>query len=455
MKKSENYNEYKIKILNNIALNEKEKENIENTINSIDEQIKRLNKEKMQFQQLIDYNNLKEKGFSNDKICEFWKEDEKFIDETEQFVEQYLKYKNTMFGYPANMLHRSGTTEYLRYLESKMYLINNCGDPNETGNYKMDSKKVELKIIDMVKDNLKLPKDDYFGYITSGGTEGNFWGIREGFSRFKNGVLYFSDESHYSIEKFVKFGTISKLDNYKIETIDDGRINVKKLLIIIKQNWYEKGQPAILALTWGTTKTGAIDDIKTIQKELKKEKIPYYLHIDAALYGGIPKNQINAPIISDFNIDFDSIAISLHKYIGSSKVNGVVIAKKKTNHNFIDYIGQEDTTYLGSRDSHNFSVYQQMRELYYRSKIDEYEENIFYTENLLKNKKVKYSKCENSNTFVLEKASDVICAKYQLSAFENKGKKLMHIIIFPYHKKEYINGLISEIADSLKANKSM
>ena len=147
MKKSENYNEYKIKILNNIALNEKEKENIENNINSIDEQIKRLNKEKMQFQQLIDYNNLKEKGFSNDKICEFWKEDEKFIDETEQFVEQYLKYKNTMFGYPANMLHRSGTTEYLRYLESKMYLINNCGDPNETGNYKMDSKKVELKII--------------------------------------------------------------------------------------------------------------------------------------------------------------------------------------------------------------------------------------------------------------------------------------------------------------------
>ena len=45
MKKSENYNEYKIKILNNIALNEKEKENIENNINSIDEQIKRLNKE--------------------------------------------------------------------------------------------------------------------------------------------------------------------------------------------------------------------------------------------------------------------------------------------------------------------------------------------------------------------------------------------------------------------------
>ena len=249
------------------------------------------------------------------------------------------------------------------------------------------------------------------------------------------------------VEKFVKFDNVSKLDNCKISSTSSGKINTEKLIKEIRENWYSKNKPAILVLTWGTTKTGEKDDIKIIQEILKKEKIPYYLHIDAALYGGIPNNQDNAPIISNLNIDFDSIAISLHKYIGSPKVNGIIIAKKKTNHKYIDYIGQEDTTYLGSRDSLNFSVYQQIKELFYRSKNNEYMENIEYMEELLKKMNIAYSKCEDGNIFVLDKVSDKLCEKYQLSSFEKNGKAYIHIVIFPYQKKEYIERLVKEIYD--------
>lgn len=443
----EEYDKYKKKIQSKECFDIYENEEINNIINIIDTQIDALNKDKMLFTQLIDYNNLKKKGFGNEEIRKFYEEDNKFVEDAIKFVNEYLDYRNRMFGYPANMTNRSGITEYLRFLESKMYLINNCGDPNETGNYKMDSKKIELMIIDMIKENLKLPKSEYFGYITSGGTEGNFWGIREGFSKFKDGVLYYSEEAHYSVEKFVKFDNVSKLDNCKISSTLSGKIDTEKLIEAIRENWYSKNKPAILVLTWGTTKTGEKDDIKIIQETLKEEKIPYYLHIDAALYGGIPNNQDNAPIISNLNIDFDSIAISLHKYIGSPKVNGIIIAKKKTNRKYIDYIGQEDTTYLGSRDSLNFSVYQQIKELFYRSKYNEYMENIEYMEELLKKMNIEYSKCEDGNIFVLEKVSDKLCEKYQLSSFEKNGKAYIHIVIFPYQKKEYIERLVKQIQE--------
>lgn len=441
------YNEYLKKIENKNSLDIYEENELNDTLIEINKKIDQLNKDRMMLKQLLDYNKLLKDGFDNTKIKEFLDEDLKFIKKTEKFVEEYLENRNTMFGYPANMADRSGTTEYLRFLESKMYLINNCGDPNESGNYKMDSKEIELQILDMMKENLGLKKSDYFGYITSGGTEGNFWGIREGFSKFNNGVLYYSDEAHYSIEKFVKFGNTTMFENCKIKSDKKGRIETELLIKEIEKNWNERRKPAILVLTWGTTKTGEIDDIKTIQNILKNKKIPHYLHIDAALYGGIPKNQEDAPIISKCNIDFDSIAISLHKYIGSPKVNGVIIAKKKLNNKFIDYIGQEDTTYLGSRDSLVFSVYQQIKELFYRSKNDEYKENIIYTEKMLKDNNIKYEKSEHGNIFLVTKLSDKICQKYQLSSFEKNKKEYTHIIIFPYHKRKYINSLILEIKD--------
>lgn len=447
IKFEEKYNKYKKKVQSKESFDIYENEEIRNIVDVIDKQIDELNKNKMLFTQLINYNDLKEKGFSNEEIKKFYREDDKFVEYVTKFVNEYLENRNRMFGYPANMTNRSGITEYLRFLEFKMYLINNCGDPNEMGNYKMDSKKIELMIIDMIKENLKLCKSKYFGYITSGGTEGNFWGMREGFSKFKNGVLYYSEEAHYSVEKFVKFDNVSKFDNCKISSISNGKIDTEKLIKEIRKNWYSKNKPAIIILTWGTTKIGEKDDIEIIQDTLKKEKIPYYMHIDAALYGGIPNNQENAPIISDLNIDFDSIAISLHKYIGSSKVNGVIIAKKKTNHKYIDYIGQEDTTYLGSRDSLNFSVYQQIKELFYRSKNSEYMENIEYIENLFKKMNITYNKCKDGNIFVLNKVSDKLCKKYQLSSFENNGKSYIHIIVFPYQKKENIEKLVKEISN--------
>ena len=47
----------------------------------------------------------------------------------------------------------------------------------------------------------EIDRDDYWGYITNCGTEGNLHGILTGRENLPDGVLYASSESHYSVFK--------------------------------------------------------------------------------------------------------------------------------------------------------------------------------------------------------------------------------------------------------------
>ena len=68
----------------------------------------------------------------------------------------------------------------------------------------MDSKVNEMKIIETMCKNMNVDPKDYWGYITSGGTEGNLWGINTGYELYPNGTLYYSQAGHYSIPKEIK-----------------------------------------------------------------------------------------------------------------------------------------------------------------------------------------------------------------------------------------------------------
>lgn len=46
-----------------------------------------------------------------------------------------------------------------------------------------------------------IDQDEYWGYITNCGTEGNLHGILVGRENLSDGILYASRESHYSVFK--------------------------------------------------------------------------------------------------------------------------------------------------------------------------------------------------------------------------------------------------------------
>ena len=353
------------------VLSEDERAEALSSLKAIEDEIDRLEKARVQLGRLMDYDKLKKRGFSHDEVRAFEKEDSDYISRVDRYYANNLQKRKYMFGYPANMEDYSYTTSYLRHLESKMYLMNNCGDPYQKGNYGMDSKSTEKKIISLVAENFGIADGDYWGYITSGGTESNFWGIREGFNRFPNGKLYFSEDTHYSVEKYVFDGENSERYPYEKIAVDEfGRISAEKLLEVVERDRENGTNGAIVVLTWGTTCRGAVDEVKKITDGLKSMGIEYYCHLDAAHFGGIAKNQIDAPkveALSDLGVD--SVAVSMHKFMGTARVNGVLLALSRRDRPIIDYIGQEDSTFLGSRDYLPFSTYQRSREMLLRREI--------------------------------------------------------------------------------------
>ena len=445
---NESYEKYWQKVLNSDEkLTDAEKKHLAKDIDGIQHQISELQKRLLDYGRLNDYDDLKKKGFSAEEIKAFVAKDSQMIDFAQALAKDNATYSHDhMFGYPANMMSGSYVTRYLRWLESRMYFMNSCGNAYCQGNYKMNNAEQELRIIDLIKENLGLDADEYWGYITMGGTEGNMWGIREGFNRFPNGILYFSDAAHYSVSKM---SDLKSDDSREVISSINEQINTDELLSKIVKNYNERGSPAILLLTFGTTTFGSIDNIEMIVKALEEYSIPHYIHVDAALYGGIPNNQINSPI-SRLNeiakLGIDSISVSFHKYLGSNRVNGILLSKSISNRKFVDYIGNLDVTFLGSRDFPAFSILQQIEELYNRSNSSEYTKNIILFEYLLKENDIPYFKGDpNGNIFVISNPGDEICQKYQLSSFTRDGKRYAHIIIFPYHNESIINELVMDI----------
>lgn len=407
---------------------------------------------KLNLGQLLDYNDLKKSGFSADDIEKFYQEDLTYVNSIDQYHENNKQKRNYMFGYPANMQDYSYTTQYLRNIESKLYLMNNCGDPYQIGNYGMDSKAIEKQIISLFAHNFGLGEGEYWGYITSGGTESNFWAIKEGFNNFPKGKLYFSKDAHYSVEKFVT-NNETKIYNYEVIASNaDGTINIDALKSKILEDRKNGIMGVVLTLTWGTTVRGAIDNVKTITDFLIDNNIAYYCHIDAAHFGGIPQNQNDAPIIKDLkSLNCDSISVSMHKYIGTARVNGVLIALSRKDRKIIDYIGQEDSTFLGSRDYLPFSTFQRAKDILQRTPANVYESNIKYFKQSLIQKNIYYEHFNNSNIFVILKPNDDICKKYQLATFTDENKKeKAHIILFPFQNKYIIDELINDISEDMK-----
>jgi len=397
------------------------------------------------------------------------------LDEWYDFSKKTNRLKNTSFGYPVNFVKRSFLVDFFRIMESFDVLQNNCGDIHNITDESesLTSKSLEWDIVRLIADNLGLPsqprlsvlqkspdsyKSGYWGYVTSGGSESNSWGIRQGFLEYPKGILYFSESAHYSIPKAA--------ENYNYQIIPqnstyDETIDVEILLKSIKDNWIKSNCPAILVLTFGTTKYGLIDDISKIKTELKNMNIPHYLHIDAAFYGGIPQNQERVPKVALYDDwKYDSICVSLHKYIGYPVVKSVLISAKRPDGKFIDYIAQQDNTVAGSRDIPAFSLRQQVIEMLHYSDSKEYIQNIDIFTKILKNARIEFKQWSDDisegNTFVFKVDTnvleyDTICNKWELCEFSDKDNiDYVHVIIFPYQSPKHLQMLVDDLLNIAK-----
>jgi histidine decarboxylase len=224
------------------------------------------------------------------------------------------------------------------------HLLNNIGDPRVDPIYYGHTKDLEREVLDVYARLFRAP-DGWAGYITSGGSEGNLYGLWLARTKYPNAVVYHSVAAHYSVAKACH---LLGLPNMAVAATANGEIDYASLR---HQAGRFRGRPAIVVATVGTTFTEAIDDVWRIHADLDAAGIAHrYVHSDAA-FAGIPRALTHLQPGLDPAGGADSISISGHKWIGTPLPCGAVIARRGHRElaRAVRYTGSPDTTVSGSR----------------------------------------------------------------------------------------------------------
>ena len=233
-------------------------------------------------------------------------------------AEEFNVKSQTAMGYPVNLDY-----DYSALLPFLQYSANNVGDPFHDSNYASNTHEIEREVVGTFADMMRLPRDDAWGYVTSGGTEGNMYGLYMGRETYPEGVVYFSQDTHYSVVKILR---LLKARNIMIKSQPNGEIDYDDLYETIRIN---RDVPVIMMANIGTTMKGAIDDVDKIRDILDDLAVSNsYIHADAALSGMILPF-VDEPQPYGFDRGFDSVAISGHKMIGSPLPCGIALTRKE------------------------------------------------------------------------------------------------------------------------------
>jgi len=324
--------------------------------------------------------------------------------------------------------------------------INNVGDPYTPSSLGLDTKDIEIEVIDFFANLLRAKKDSVWGYVTNGGSEGNLYGLYLAREAFPDGMVYYSESTHYSVKKNLH---LLNIKNIVIRSLDNGEIDYDDLERSIT---LRRDKPAIFFLNIGTTMKEAIDQLDNIKLIIKKLAIKdYYIHCDAALLG-IVAPFFNPRPAFDFSEGIDSISISGHKFIGSPIPCGIVLCKNEHKNRVgssISYVDTKDTTITGSRNGLTpvilWYALKKMGITGLRDRVNSCIKLAQYTEEKLQEIGIKAWRNTNALTIVLDTPNTWICKKYQL-AVEND---ITHIICMPGITKAQIDEFIGDIKKDL------
>lgn len=221
-------------------------------------------------------------------------------------------------GYPVNAVF-----DYRELDDLLRIPLNNVGDPWSCSLFGLNTHDFERDVVRWFARLTRVPEGECWGYVTSGGTEGNLYGIFLGRELYPEGMLYYSEDTHYSVAKVLR---MLHVRNLMVRSEPDGRIDLHDLRETLNLH---RDVPPILFLNAGTTMKGAVDDLRGVRHLLKELAIrDYYIHVDAALSGMIlPFVEVRDPF--DFQDGAHSLSISGHKFVGSPLPCGVALARRR------------------------------------------------------------------------------------------------------------------------------
>jgi histidine decarboxylase len=362
-------------------------------------------------------------------------------------LEQIIAISNhNSIGYPI-----SKDFDFSEVMPFLKYPINNVGDPFENSINKVKTHELEREVVGFFAKLFRADPNDYWGYVTNGGSESNLYGLYLARELYPKGMVYYSESTHYSIRKNIHLLNIPSI---VIRSQENGEIDYTDLENTLRIN---RDKPAIILANFGTTMKEAKDDVSKIKTILRSLAIQdSYIHCDGALSGSYgPFIEPRVPF--DFMDGADSISISGHKFIGSPIPSGVIITKRSNRDRIakgISYIGSLDTTITGSRNGHcPLFLWYALKKMGVEGLRNRYLNSLVvaeYCETRLNEIGIPAWRNPNAITVVFPKVADMIIAKWQLATQET----ISHIICMPSVTKDQIDELISDIQNCVEVVKN-
>jgi histidine decarboxylase len=370
-------------------------------------------------------------------------DDAKRLDELHS---RLARHTESYVGYPS-----SSRFDYAPLHRFLSFPANNIGDPFAEGQYAVNTHEFEREVVRAFAEFAGGRPGETWGYCTNGGTEGNMYGVFLARELLPDGVVYFSEDTHYSASKILRF---LHLRHLMIKSRPDGTMDLDDFRATVRIN---RDAPPIVFANIGTTMKGAVDDVPGILgvlDDLGVEK--RYLHADAALSGTILPFLDDAPPW-DFAAGADSVAVSGHKMIGAPIPCGVALARKRHVDRIarlVEYIGTLDTTLSGSRSAiaplflwyalRTIGADGIRRQVAECLRVAEYAVRRF--------REVGWSAWRHwySNTVVLDRPSDALSKRWQLAT---QGK-IAHVVAMPQVTTERIDRLAEELYAERKGGPS-
>jgi tyrosine decarboxylase/aspartate 1-decarboxylase len=288
-------------------------------------------------------------------------------------LSQNVNYTNEIIlGIPASYLDEKVFSQDKSFLKDAPFLSALVQNPNHIGchtigeseSFFKGTHEIERDMIAIcAEDILQGEKDQFDGYVASGGTEANLqaiWIYRNYFQTEKKatsseiGILC-SKDSHYSMDKA---SNVLGISIYKVETNDA----TKELDEIDLAHQIEKAKAAgityfIVVANMMTTMYGSVDDVDIYTDTLIKYNVEFKLHIDGA-YGGFYYPFANKSTNLNFsNPHVSSVTLDAHKMAQAPYGTGIFLIRKDFIHyattKQASYVEGEDCTLIGSRSGAN------------------------------------------------------------------------------------------------------
>ncbi len=355
----------------------------------------------------------------------------------EQFLAHARDEAATELGYPVAF-----DIDYRPLAPFLRHNLNNCGDPFRDGSYRLNTHEFEREVVAFFAELTRAPDDDWWGYVTNGSTEGNLYGLYLARESLPKGIVYFSQESHYSVRKNLHF---LNMRHIMIRTTPDGQMDYDDLRESLK---IRRDAPPIVFANVGTTMKEARDDLTVIRSILDELALDqHYIHSDAALCGGYAAF-LDPPPRWDFQDGADSIAISGHKFFGVPIPCGVVLARRRNVERIgraVAYIGSVDTTVTGSRNGltpmmlwyaiHSLGKEGIARRAEHSLDTASYAQERFHAAGL------DAWRNPQALTVVFPSPSPEVCSKWQLAS----SGGISHIICMPHVSRQQVDALVADI----------